>query len=96
MVPMKGIGFTVAIFISILAFDDAALQAPAALAILVASLLAGLIGVGSLRRRLLGSGGTRPVAERSAGLYPPSCRRAASARRSSPAVALLAGGMIKA
>jgi NhaA family Na+:H+ antiporter len=60
MAPLKGIGFTVAIFISILAFDDAALQAQATLAILVASLLAGLIGVGSLllRRRLLGSGRT--------------------------------------
>jgi NhaA family Na+:H+ antiporter len=60
MAPLKGIGFTVAIFISILAFDDAALQAQATLAILVASLLAGLIGVGSLllRHRLVGSGGT--------------------------------------
>jgi len=51
MAPLKGIGFTVAIFISILAFDDAALQAQATLAILVASLLAGLIGVGSLLLR---------------------------------------------
>jgi NhaA family Na+:H+ antiporter len=60
MAPLKGIGFTVAIFISILAFDDAALQAQATLAILVASLLAGLIGVGSLllRHRLVGSSGT--------------------------------------
>ncbi|MGH2945789.1 MAG: Na+/H+ antiporter NhaA [Solirubrobacteraceae bacterium] len=48
MAPLKGIGFTVAIFISILAFDDEALQAQATLAILVASLLAGLIGVGAL------------------------------------------------
>jgi NhaA family Na+:H+ antiporter len=48
MAPLKGIGFTVAIFISILAFDDEALQAQATLAIVVASLLAGLIGVGSL------------------------------------------------
>jgi NhaA family Na+:H+ antiporter len=57
MAPLKGIGFTVAIFISILAFDDEALQAQATLAILVASLLAGLIGVGSLllRHRLIGS-----------------------------------------
>jgi NhaA family Na+:H+ antiporter len=55
MAPLKGIGFTVAIFISILAFDDPALQAQATLAILVASLLAGLIGVGALstRHRLL-------------------------------------------
>jgi NhaA family Na+:H+ antiporter len=59
MAPLKGIGFTVAIFISILAFDDEALQAQATLAILVASLLAGLIGVGSLllRHRLIGSRG---------------------------------------
>ena len=48
MAPLKGIGFTVAIFISILAFDDEALQAQATIAILEASLLAGLIGVGSL------------------------------------------------
>jgi Na+:H+ antiporter, NhaA family len=57
MAPLKGIGFTVAIFISILAFDDKALQAQATLSILLASLLAGLIGIGSLllRHRL-----TRP------------------------------------
>ena len=56
MAPLKGIGFTVAIFIAILAFDDRALQEEATLAILVASLLAGLIGVGSLllRHRLRG------------------------------------------
>ncbi len=59
MAPLKGIGFTVAIFISILAFDDEALQAQATLAILGASLLAGVIGVGSLllRHRLVGSRG---------------------------------------
>ena len=59
MAPLKGIGFTVAIFIAILAFDDEALQAQATLAILVASLLAGLIGVGSLllRDRVVGSRG---------------------------------------
>ena len=51
MAPLKGIGFTVAIFISILAFDDDALAMQATLAILVASLLAGLIGVGSLLLR---------------------------------------------
>ena len=51
MAPLKGIGFTVAIFISILAFDDDALQAQATLAILVASLLAGFIGIGSLLLR---------------------------------------------
>jgi len=51
MAPLKGIGFTVAIFISILAFDDKALQEQATLAILVASLLAALIGIGSLLLR---------------------------------------------
>ncbi len=51
MAPLKGIGFTVAIFISILAFDDEALQEQATLAILMASLLAGLIGIGSLLLR---------------------------------------------
>jgi NhaA family Na+:H+ antiporter len=51
MAPLKGIGFTVAIFISILAFDDEALQAQATLSILIASLLAGLIGIGSLLAR---------------------------------------------
>ena len=58
MAPLKGIGFTVAIFISILAFDDVALQQQATLAILVASLLAGVIGIGSLllRNRLVRSG----------------------------------------
>ena len=55
MAPLKGIGFTVAIFISLLAFDDEALQQQATLAILIASLLAGIIGITSLllRHRLL-------------------------------------------
>ena len=59
LTPLKGIGFTVAIFISILALEDEALQAQATLAILIASLLAGLIGVGSLllRHRLTSSRG---------------------------------------
>jgi NhaA family Na+:H+ antiporter len=51
MAPLKGIGFTVAIFISILTFDDAALRAQATLSILLASLLAGVIGIGSLLLR---------------------------------------------
>ena len=64
MAPLKGIGFTVAIFITILAFDDAALRAQATLAILVASLLAGLLGVGSLllRHRVVGSRRSDPGA----------------------------------
>jgi NhaA family Na+:H+ antiporter len=53
--PLKGIGFTVAIFISVLAFDDEATREQAKLAILVASFVAALIGVGALhaRHRLL-------------------------------------------
>jgi NhaA family Na+:H+ antiporter len=46
--PLKGIGFTVAIFISILAFEDEAAREQATLAILVASALAGLIGYAAL------------------------------------------------
>jgi Na+:H+ antiporter, NhaA family len=49
--PLKGIGFTVAIFISTLAFDEVALQNEAKLAILFASVVAGLIGVGALVAR---------------------------------------------
>ena len=53
--PLKGIGFTVAIFIAVLAFDDETAQEQAKLAILVASLAAALIGVTALlvRHRLL-------------------------------------------
>ncbi len=46
--PLKGIGFTVAIFISVLAFDDPAMQEEAKLAILVASAIAGALGLGVL------------------------------------------------
>jgi len=49
--PLKGIGFTVAIFISVLAFDDEATQEQAKLAILAASLVAAVIGVTALRVR---------------------------------------------
>jgi NhaA family Na+:H+ antiporter len=54
--PLKGIGFTVAIFIAVLAFEDAATADQAKLAILVASLLAGVIGFTALwwRNRVLG------------------------------------------
>lgn len=53
--PLKGIGFTVAIFISVLAFDDEALRQEAKLAILLASFVAGIIGLTVLytRHRLL-------------------------------------------
>ncbi len=43
--PLKGIGFTIAIFITTLAFDDRALQETATLAVLAASLLSALIGL---------------------------------------------------
>jgi Na+:H+ antiporter, NhaA family len=53
--PLKGIGFTVAIFISVLAFDAEALQEQAKLAILIASAVAAILGLAMLhgRHRLL-------------------------------------------
>jgi NhaA family Na+:H+ antiporter len=53
--PLKGIGFTVAIFISVLAFDDPGTREEAKLAILIASMVAGTIGFGVLllRHRLV-------------------------------------------
>jgi Na+:H+ antiporter, NhaA family len=61
--PFKGIGFTVAIFIAVLAFDDEATREQAKLAILIASFVAASIGVTALyvRHRLLDRrGGLRP------------------------------------
>lgn len=49
--PLKGIGFTIAIFITTLAFDDRALENTATLAVLAASLAAALIGVAVLLTR---------------------------------------------
>jgi Na+/H+ antiporter NhaA len=46
--PLKGIGFTVAIFMAVLAFDDPALQEEAKLPILMASATAGAIGLTAL------------------------------------------------
>jgi Na+:H+ antiporter, NhaA family len=46
--PLKGIGFTVAIFMAVLALDDPVLQEQAKLAILVASAIAGAIGLTAL------------------------------------------------
>jgi len=46
---LAGIGFTVALFITELGFDDAAMTDAAKLAILVASLLAGVVGASILR-----------------------------------------------
>jgi NhaA family Na+:H+ antiporter len=43
--PLKGIGFTVAIFISVLAFDSETAQEQAKLSILVASMIAGTLGL---------------------------------------------------
>jgi NhaA family Na+:H+ antiporter len=51
--PLKGIGFTVAIFIAALAFEDDASRDQATLAILLASALAGLIGIAALVTRNL-------------------------------------------
>jgi NhaA family Na+:H+ antiporter len=53
--PLKGIGFTVAIFISVLAFDEETLREQAKLAILMASSVAGSIGLTVLytRHRML-------------------------------------------
>jgi Na+:H+ antiporter, NhaA family len=49
--PLKGIGFTVAIFISVLAFDDEVLQAQAKLAILLASAAAAIVGLSVIYAR---------------------------------------------
>jgi NhaA family Na+:H+ antiporter len=51
--PLKGIGFTVAIFITVLAFDEREIQDEATLAILVASAVAGLVGLAVLYGRHL-------------------------------------------
>jgi NhaA family Na+:H+ antiporter len=57
--PLKGIGFTVAIFISLLAFDSVERQEEAKLAILVGSALAAVIGFTALavRHRMVGDRG---------------------------------------
>ncbi len=51
LTPLKGIGFTVAIFIAVLAFDSESAQEQAKLAILLASAIAGFIGVSALLLR---------------------------------------------
>jgi len=53
LAPLKGIGFTVAIFISVLAFEDPARQDQAKIAILAASTIAALIGLAALNLRFL-------------------------------------------
>ena len=60
--PLKGIGFTVAIFIALLAFDDPEVQDHAKLAILVGSALSAAIGLAALtlRHRLIGGGREAP------------------------------------
>ena len=55
LTPLKGIGFTIAIFISALAFDDVVLEEQAKLAILLASAAAALLG-----RRADNRGSTTP------------------------------------
>jgi NhaA family Na+:H+ antiporter len=57
--PLKGIGFTVAIFISLLAFDDPTLQEQAKLAILLASFVAAIFGLSGLALRHRLSAGRR-------------------------------------
>jgi NhaA family Na+:H+ antiporter len=49
--PLKGIGFTIAIFISALAFDDPGTQDEAKLAILAASFVSAVIGLAALLAR---------------------------------------------
>jgi NhaA family Na+:H+ antiporter len=61
--PLKGIGFTIAIFITVLAFDDPKLQDVATLAILAASLLSALAGLTFL---LVGHAARRDTAARRA------------------------------
>jgi Na+:H+ antiporter, NhaA family len=51
LTPLKGIGFTIAIFIAELAFDERSLQDEAKVAILVASAIAALLGLASLLLR---------------------------------------------
>jgi Na+:H+ antiporter, NhaA family len=51
--PLKGIGFTIAIFISALAFEEQALQEQSKLAILVGSVTAAVIGLAVLYARHL-------------------------------------------
>jgi NhaA family Na+:H+ antiporter len=54
--PLKGIGFTIAIFISTLAFDEVELQDQAKLAILIASAAAAVIGLTVLYVRWVAGG----------------------------------------
>jgi Na+:H+ antiporter, NhaA family len=66
MAPLKGIGFTVAIFLATLSFDDPATVDEAKLAILIASALAGVIGITMIRLRgSAGSTNAEPLERRS-------------------------------
>lgn len=51
--PLKGIGFTIAIFITTLAFDEQSLQDTATLAVLAASLVSAIIGLAVIFTRHL-------------------------------------------
>jgi NhaA family Na+:H+ antiporter len=65
LAPLKGIGFTVAIFISVLAFDEQTLQDQAKLAILMASAIAALIGLIAINLRfVLARADSAPSSER--------------------------------
>jgi NhaA family Na+:H+ antiporter len=71
LAPLKGIGFTVAIFISVLAFEDPARQDAAKLAILIASTVAALLGLLALNTRfLLVRSGRRPEHDRTTDAEP--------------------------
>ncbi len=63
---LAGIGFTVSIFISSLAFDDPAQLIDAKTAVLGASLLAGVLGYFALRHELRGAAGSEVAASPSA------------------------------
>ena len=63
--PLKGIGFTVAIFISELAFSEQALRDHAKLAILIASVAAALFGLLILFLRSRATGSPESVDEAS-------------------------------
>jgi NhaA family Na+:H+ antiporter len=57
---VAGIGFTVSLFITELAFDGGALAGQAKVGVFTASVIAGLLGFVVLRERSRGRSGLRP------------------------------------